>query len=76
MHGLTQEIIAEVGANARPRWETDDDGKRTRVGRSLRRGSFERRLIACRIIDGVEYGYHATKGWRRRRVEASAKGGN
>lgn len=54
------EIRAEVMANARP--NRAEDGKR--VKRTLGRGKFGRRVIAEKVVDGVEHSYHATKGWR------------
>lgn len=51
----------------RPNTVTDEDGTR-RVKRALRKGRFSRRVIAEITVDGVEYAFHATKGWRRRRV--------
>lgn len=66
---VTAAIAEEVWAGARPNVEIDEEtGKRKRVGRSLRKGQYNRRVIAEATVDGVEYGLHATKGWRRRRV--------
>lgn len=62
------EIVAKVFANMRPNRVKDEDGKVRRVKRTLSKGKFERRYIAQTRIDGVEYAYHATKGWRSRYV--------
>lgn len=35
------------------------------------RGNPNRRIIVDKTVDGVEYRYHATKGWRVKRVEAT-----
>lgn len=66
MRAPKSEVVTEVLANARPAFVEHDDGHRTHTGRCLKRGSFERRIIAQKVIDGVEHAYHATKGWRRR----------
>lgn len=58
------DVANEVWANARPNTETDDDGKTRRVGRSLRKGVLNRRVIAEEVINGARWSLHATKGWR------------
>jgi len=69
---IPTDIASEVWANARPTTiENEETGETTTVRRALRKGTFNRRLIAEKDIDGdngrtYEYGYHATKGWRRR----------
>jgi hypothetical protein len=65
----TPEIAALVFAEMRPNTTVDDDGKVRKIGRSLKRGKFERRIIAQKKIGGVEYAFHATKGWRRRPID-------
>jgi hypothetical protein len=35
---------------------------------SGRKGSYGRRIIKTYTLDGYEYQYHATKGWRVRRA--------
>lgn len=67
-------IADEVWAHAGPRKPQMDgetpgigpSGAVLRLRRCLPRGEKNRRLIAEKTIDGVEYSYHATKGWRRR----------
>jgi ribosomal protein S6E (S10) len=67
-HTISAETKTEVLAAMRPNFIIDEDGKRRPSRRCLKRGVFERRWIAQKKIDGVEFGYHATKGWRRRVV--------
>lgn len=62
------DVVAEVMAMARPNFVEDEEGKRRPAKRCLKRGKFERRWIAQKTIDGVEYALHATKGWRHRRI--------
>lgn len=57
------DIMQRLWANLRPK---DDSGKRT-----FRKGVYGRKIIAEVTIRGVEHGYHATKGYRRRRVEVA-----
>lgn len=56
-----------VMQNARQRMKDPTTG---RFGRSLKRGTPMRRVIAERVIAGYEIGYHATKGWRAKAVTA------
>ena len=65
---LISTVASRVWGNVRPNFKTDDDGKVEKVNRSLRRGQPFRRVIAEMTIGGVEFGYHATKGWRAKRV--------
>lgn len=62
------EIVAQVMAELRPTRIVDEDGSVSRATRCLRKGMPERRIIAQKVINGVEYAYHATKGWRTRWV--------
>lgn len=64
-------IMQRLWATLRPNYQIDADGRRERVKRTLSKGVFGRKIIAEVKIRGVEYGYHATKGYRRRRVEAA-----
>lgn len=36
--------------------------------KKLKKGTYDRHIIMIGERDGVEVSYHATKGWRRRRV--------
>jgi len=64
-HPITTDIAEEVIAEGRP--FRDEDGRR--VKRALRRGMPSRRVLAEHTIGGVEYSFHATKGWRAARRE-------
>lgn len=66
---LTPDDIARIHAGSRP--TRDDEGKPIR--RCLRRGVFGRRVIAESLTtnwrgEPVEIAYHATKGYRARRI--------
>lgn len=61
------DIAKQVWASARPNRTVDDDGVVRRVGRALRRGVNNRRIIAEADVGRYEYRLHATKGWRRQR---------
>lgn len=37
-----------------------------RAGVPKRKGSYGRRLLRSKVVDGVRFELHATKGWRRR----------
>lgn len=64
-HILTPQIAAEVIEAGRPFRGTSGQ----RLKRSLRRGMHSRRVLAEKTIDGVEFSFHATKGWRAVRRE-------
>lgn len=60
---------------ARPKTVTDSDGKVRRLTRALRRGMPNRRIIAelrfnSPTLGSIDVAYHATKGWRVRRIGA------
>ena len=45
--------------------------KKIRPARRLTKlGQTNRRIISVRVENGVEYSYHATKGWRTRSVQS------
>lgn len=50
-----------------------DDGKRIRPCKASTTGQPNRRIIVDKTIDGVEYRYHATKGWRVKTDDPVAK---
>lgn len=70
---ITSHQKAEVLATARPNRRVHDDGTSEPMKRTLERGSFDRRIVAEKTFPltaytGREVAFHATKGWRARRV--------
>jgi hypothetical protein len=52
-----------------PKPSMDEQGKKIKVALRRTVGRPNRRIISCKVIDNVEYSYHATKGWRKKRLE-------